>query len=80
MKSQNLGERKRTSSIVRAGIKYRSSGTDTVRFDSRTIFFLIALARSYERFVLSVMKKPLDNRVNKANWTSSCVDPILEEW
>ena len=39
----------------------------------------IALARSYESFVLSEIENPSDCRVNRVDWTSSCVGLMVGE-
>jgi hypothetical protein len=81
-KSQNFGERKSTSSAVRAGIESQAlCNTETVRALIHEPYALpIALARSYESFVLSEMEDPSDCKANKADWASSCVGLMLRNW
>ena len=61
-RSQNLGERKSTSSAVRAGIESQAlCNTKTVRALIHEPYALpIALARLYESFVVSEMENPSD--------------------
>jgi hypothetical protein len=76
-----LGERKSTSSAVRAGKESQPLwNTETMRALIHEPYALpIALARSYESFALrlSEMEDPSDCRANKADWASSCVGLML---
>jgi hypothetical protein len=57
-KSQNLGERKSTSSTVRAVIGNQVWGNDDTPVIHVPYALPIALARSYESLVRSEMEKP----------------------